>query len=58
MEQIELVLPKPYPKQIEFFCSTAKYTAYGGARGGGKSWSARTKAILLAFNYPGIQILL
>lgn len=58
MEQIELVLPKPYPKQIEFFCSTAKYTAYGGARGGGKSWSARTKAILLALNYPGIQILL
>jgi phage terminase large subunit len=58
MGQIELVLDKPYPKQIEFFKATNKYIAYGGARGGGKSWSARTKAVLLALNYPGIQILL
>ena len=48
----------PYPKQIEFFQSDAKRIAYGGARGGGKSWAARTKAILLALNYDGIQILL
>lgn len=52
-----LKLDRPYPKQIEFFKSSAKYTAYGGARGGGKSWAARTKAILLALNYCGIQIL-
>lgn len=26
--------------------------------GGGKSWAARTKAVLLALNYAGIQILL
>lgn len=58
MGQIELVIDKPYPKQIEFFEATNKYVAYGGARGGGKSWSARTKAVLLALNYPGIQILL
>ncbi len=58
MGQIELVIDKPYPKQIEFFKATNKYVAYGGARGGGKSWSARTKAVLLALNYPGIQILL
>ena len=57
MGQIELVLDKPYPKQIEFFKATNKYIAYGGARGGGKSWSARTKAVLLALNYSGIQIL-
>jgi phage terminase large subunit len=48
----------PYPKQIEFFKSTQRYVAYGGARGGGKSWAARTKATLLALNYEGIQILL
>lgn len=49
---------EPYPKQIRFFNSTKRYIAYGGARGGGKSWAARTKALLLALNYPGIQIIL
>lgn len=46
------------PKQTQFFESKAKYTAYGGARGGGKSWAMRTKLILLAIRYPGINILL
>lgn len=55
---MRLEIEQPYPKQIEFFKSTCRYTAYGGARGGGKSWAARTKAVLLCFNYPGIQILL
>lgn len=49
---------EPYPKQVEFFKAQARYIAYGGARGGGKSWSARTKAVLLALSYEGIQILL
>lgn len=48
----------PYPKQEEFFMSQSRRTAYGGARGGGKSWAMRTKLILLALNYDGIQILL
>ncbi len=48
----------PNPKQAAFFESKAKYTAYGGARGGGKSWAMRMKLILLALNYNGIQILL
>lgn len=55
MREIEFT---PNTKQIEFLESKAKYTAYGGARGGGKSWAMRTKLILLALNYPGIQILL
>ena len=54
----ELNISPPYPKQIEFFKASSKYIAYGGARGGGKSWAARTKAILLALNYGGIQIIL
>lgn len=47
-----------YPKQIEFCKATNKYICYGGARGGGKSHVSRIKMCLLAFNYPGIQILL
>jgi phage terminase large subunit len=49
---------EPYPKQVVFFTSTKRYIAYGGARGGGKSWAARTKAVLLALNYSGIQIII
>ena len=51
-------IPEPYPPQIDFFKASSKYIAYGGARGGGKSWALRIKAMLLAVNYPGIQILL
>ncbi len=50
-------ISKPYPKQKEFFSSKARYVAYGGARGGGKSWAARVKAVLLAADNNGIQIL-
>ena len=50
-------LNKPYPKQAEFYKSRKRYTAYGGARGGGKSDVARGKAILLCLRYAGIQIL-
>ena len=55
---MEYKVPVLYPKQEEFCKSKAKYTCYGGARGGGKSFVARIKAILLALYYPGIQILL
>lgn len=54
---ISLGLP-PNPKQLEFFKARARHIAYGGARGGGKSWGMRTKFIMLAVKYPGIQILL
>lgn len=48
---------KPTAKQREFFNSTAKHTAYGGARGGGKSWAVRALSVKLAGKHPGIQIL-
>ena len=48
----------PQSKQKEFFLSDKKYIAYGGARGGGKSWALRRKLVLLALNYRGISILL
>ncbi len=52
------ILIQPNEKQRQFFESHARYTAYGGARGGGKSWAMRMKLVLLAFGYEGIQILL
>lgn len=49
---------QPYDKQRQFFQSKSRYTAYGGARGGGKSWALRRKIILLCLNYPGINCLI
>lgn len=53
-----LIIPRFYPKQIEFLEAKARYIAFGGARGGGKSFIMRWKVILLALSQPGIQILL
>ena len=46
------------PKQVLFFKSETKYTMFGGARAGGKSYAVRYKASLMALNYPGIKILI
>lgn len=53
-----LSIGRPNPRQIEFFKARARYIAYGGARGGGKSWAVRVKATLLALNYSGIKMLI
>lgn len=55
---MKLSLAPPTPRQREFLAATAKYVAYGGARGGGKSHAVRLKATLLALRYPGINILI
>ena len=49
---------KPNKKQQQFFSSRAKYTAYGGARGGGKSWALRRKIILMALRYRNLRCLI
>ena len=41
----ELIIPRPSEKQRRFLTDRHKYVAYGGARGGGKSWAVRVKAI-------------
>ena len=53
-----LVFPRPTEKQQAFLRSHAKYTGFGGARGGGKSFAVRYKAKLLALKYAGIRILI
>ena len=53
-----LQIGEPNPKQLLFYQSKYKYTLYGGARGGGKSYAVRCKACMLALNYDGIKILI
>ena len=48
----------PNKKQAEFFASRAKFTAYGGARGGGKSWALRRKLVSMCLRFPGAKCLL
>ena len=49
---------RPNPKQVRFLKAKQKHVAFGGARGGGKSWAIRVKARLLANRYAGIKILI
>lgn len=53
---VEFLFPEPSPKQSLFLSDEHRYIGYGGARGGGKSWSIRLKACLLALHYAGIRI--
>ena len=53
---VEYICPAPNPKQKQFFLERHKYVAYGGARGGGKSWAVRHKAALMCFAYQGIRV--
>lgn len=55
---MRLIISEPSEKQKLFLLDEHKYVAFGGARGGGKSWAVRTKAKLLCVNYSGIKILI
>lgn len=58
MADIELHIDAPSERQKLFLQDRHKHVAFGGARGGGKSWAVRTKAKLLALRYPGIRMLI
>ena len=49
---------RPNPKQKQFFMCKTRFCAYGGARGGGKSWAMRRKFVLLALRYSSLELLL
>lgn len=55
---MNIYLGEPNEKQEKALKDTHKYVGYGGARGGGKSWLVRAKAIILAQAYPGIRMLI
>ena len=54
----QIVIDAPSERQKLFLEARTKHIAFGGARGGGKSWAVRTKAKLLCLQYPGIRILI
>ena len=55
---VVLEIGTPNAKQREMLLDRHKFIAYGGARGGGKSWAVRVKAALLCLRYPGISCLI
>lgn len=55
---ISVVLPEPSEKQKAVMLDKHKHVAFGGARGGGKSFMVRLKAVLLCLKYPGIKIMI
>ena len=54
----EFTMSQPSDKQKLFLSARHKYVGYGGARGGGKSWAVRIKAVLLCLKYPGIKCMI
>lgn len=56
MSEIRIEFSEPSEKQKLFLTDRHKRIAFGGARGGGKSYAVRMKAVGLAFRYPGIRI--
>lgn len=55
---MQIKLPPPNPKQKLFLLDTHKNVGFGGARGGGKSFIVREKAIMLCLKYPKIKTMI
>ena len=54
----QMIIGTPNQKQMLFMKDSHRHVAFGGARGGGKSWAVRAKAKLMCMRYPGIRILI
>ena len=54
----DLVIPAPSPKQKLFLEDRHPIVCFGGARGGGKSWAVRVKAVRLCLRYSGIKVMI
>ena len=55
---MQIKLPSPSPKQKLFLEDTHRHVAFGGARGGGKSFAVRLKAVILCLMYSGISVMI
>ena len=55
---MEIKLPSPSPKQKLFLLEEHRHVAFGGARGGGKSFAIRLKAVILCLKYSGISVMI
>ena len=55
---MKLLIPPPSEKQRLFLNDAHRYVAFGGARGGGKSWAVRVKAVMLCEAHPGIKVMI
>ncbi len=55
---MKLLRFSPSETQKRFFAERHRYVAFGGARGGGKSWAVRVKAVLLCERYAGIKVMI
>lgn len=53
---MQINFPPPSPKQELFLLDTHPHVAFGGSRGGGKSWVVRLKGSLMSLKYGGIRI--
>lgn len=51
-------MQQPSEKQKLFLADHHKHVGFGGARGGGKSWAVRNKAIRLCLRFAGIKVLI
>ena len=58
MTAASISMPEPNARQRLAMETKTKYIIFGGARGGGKSWMVRWKAVLLCLHYAGIKILI
>jgi phage terminase large subunit len=55
---MEFKLPTPSPKQELFMLDEHRHVGFGGARGGGKSFGVRLKAVMLCLIHAGIKIMI
>ena len=50
--------PGPNAKQQLFLRAREPFVAYGGARGGGKSWVVRLKAVIMCLRYKRLKVMI
>ena len=55
-ETARVIELKPNKKQLRFLQAKNRYVAFGGARGGGKSWVIREQAVMDAVNHCTEQL--